>query len=78
MTAKEAREIILQRGYEEIWLSLPEPIRFSIQEAVNNGEIACSVEASLLNGPARRKLQRLGYNIQHLTGSEYYITWIYL
>lgn len=75
MTAKEAKEIILQRGYKEIWHNLPDSIKRSIEDAVNHMHVACEVDVSLLSELTRRALRRLGYTVGHISGTKYYICW---
>lgn len=60
MTAKEARKLVLQREYNEIWRNLPESIKHSIEDAVNSGHMtSCAIDASLLSESVRRTLHDL-------------------
>lgn len=76
MTAKEARKLVLQRGYNEIWNSLPESIKRSIEDAVNHMRLTCEVDISLLSGLVRQTLRQLGYTVHQLGNTKYYISWI--
>lgn len=74
MTAIEAKEQALQKiEPEKIWNNLPENIRRSIEAAVEQGRMICTV--TNLKVSALRRLQQLRYTVHKQGGCYYTIEW---
>lgn len=76
MTAIEAKEQALQKiGPEKIWDKLPENIRLSIETAVEQGRMMCTVTNVKVS--VIRRLQQLRYTVRKQGGDYYTIAWYY-